>query len=73
MPLKLHAFPSLLGFLLQAFDKLKSELLHHEARLRRALDEERSLRLLCDEKEVELVYLRYEVGRSLNYESYLKE
>nr|XP_009778368.1 PREDICTED: differentially expressed in FDCP 6 homolog [Nicotiana sylvestris] len=37
-----------------AFDKLKSGLLRGEASLRKALDEERSLRLLCDEKEVEL-------------------
>ncbi|XP_070019900.1 uncharacterized protein [Nicotiana sylvestris] len=51
----------------------KSGLLSRGARLRKALDEERSLRLLCDEKEVELVRLRYEVSRSLNYKKYLKE
>ncbi|XP_070009917.1 uncharacterized protein [Nicotiana sylvestris] len=41
--------------------------------LRKSLNEERSLRLLCDEKEVELVHLRCEASRSLNYENYLKE
>nr|XP_009780181.1 PREDICTED: uncharacterized protein LOC104229267 isoform X1 [Nicotiana sylvestris] len=56
-----------------AFDKLKSGLLRCEARLWKALDEERSLRLLCDEKEVELVHLRYLLSRSLNYKNYLKE
>ncbi|XP_070008100.1 protein CROWDED NUCLEI 4-like [Nicotiana sylvestris] len=33
-----------------AFDKLKSELLRCEARLRKALDVEKSLRLLCDKR-----------------------
>ncbi|XP_075077618.1 bidirectional sugar transporter SWEET17-like [Nicotiana tabacum] len=42
-----------------AFDKLKSGLLCCEARLRKALDEERSLRHLCYVKEVELVHLQY--------------
>ncbi|XP_070014994.1 kinetochore protein SLK19-like [Nicotiana sylvestris] len=44
----------------ETFDKLKSKLLCYEARLRKALDEERSLRLLYDEKEFELVHLQYE-------------
>lgn len=50
-----------------------SELLQREAMLRKVLDEERSLRLLCYEKEVELAHLWYEVSWSLNYVSYLKE
>ncbi|XP_070012998.1 uncharacterized protein [Nicotiana sylvestris] len=33
-----------------AFDKLKSELLHREARLQKALDGEKSLRLHCDKR-----------------------
>ncbi|XP_070023158.1 uncharacterized protein [Nicotiana sylvestris] len=45
---------------MKAFDKLKSGLLRCEAMLRKALDEERSLRLLCEEKEVELAHLQYE-------------
>ncbi|XP_075076788.1 uncharacterized protein LOC107760066 [Nicotiana tabacum] len=57
----------------KAFNKLKSGLLHCEVRLQKALDKERSLRLLCDEKKVELVDLQCEVGRSLNYENHLKE
>nr|XP_016489588.1 PREDICTED: uncharacterized protein LOC107809461 isoform X3 [Nicotiana tabacum] len=44
-----------------AFDKLKSGLLRCKAKMRKALDEERYLRLLCDEKEVELVHLLYEL------------
>ncbi|XP_070010637.1 uncharacterized protein [Nicotiana sylvestris] len=39
----------------KVFDKLKFELLCHEARLRKALDRERSLRLLCERKEGELI------------------
>lgn len=70
-PFEFRAFPSLLSFLLQAFDKLKSELLRREARLRKTLAEEKSLRLLCNERE--LARLRYEASRILNYESYLKE
>ncbi|XP_070015083.1 spindle pole body component 110-like [Nicotiana sylvestris] len=54
------------------FNKLKSELLRREARLRKALDGEKSLRLLCTKKEDDLVYLRYEANQSLNYESRLK-
>ncbi|XP_070029433.1 uncharacterized protein [Nicotiana sylvestris] len=50
---RLH-FPS------KAFDKLKFELLRCEARLRKALDREKSLRLLCDERGKELRHLRYE-------------
>nr|XP_009794299.1 PREDICTED: uncharacterized protein LOC104241072 isoform X2 [Nicotiana sylvestris] len=56
-----------------AFDKLKSELLRREARLRKALDGEKSLRLLCDKRREELVYLRYEANRSLNNESHLEK
>ncbi|XP_075096252.1 uncharacterized protein LOC107809276 [Nicotiana tabacum] len=56
-----------------AFDRLRSELLHHGARLRKSLYEDRSLRLLYEEKEVELAYLQYEACRSSNYESYLME
>ncbi|XP_070014138.1 uncharacterized protein [Nicotiana sylvestris] len=53
----------------EAFDKLKSGLLRCEARLRKALDEERSLRPLCDEKELQkkmeaLERLRDKVGRA---------
>nr|XP_009780186.1 PREDICTED: uncharacterized protein LOC104229270 [Nicotiana sylvestris] len=43
--------------LADAFDKLKSKLLHHDVGLRKALDEERYLR---HEKEIELAHLRYE-------------
>lgn len=55
-----------------AFDKLKSELLRCEASLRKALDGEKSLRLLCDKRGDELVYLRYKANRILNYESHLE-
>ncbi|XP_070024951.1 uncharacterized protein [Nicotiana sylvestris] len=44
----------------EAFDKLKSELLHHEARLRKALDREKSLRILCARKESELLEIKTE-------------
>ncbi|XP_070007807.1 uncharacterized protein [Nicotiana sylvestris] len=44
-----------------AFDKLKSELLCYEARLRKDLDGEKSLRLLCDKRGKELSHLRYEL------------
>ncbi|XP_070019962.1 uncharacterized protein [Nicotiana sylvestris] len=37
-----------------AFKKLRSKLFHRDARLRKALDREKSLRLLCTEKEDEL-------------------
>ncbi|XP_070025793.1 uncharacterized protein [Nicotiana sylvestris] len=43
-----------------AFNKLKSELLHRETRLRKVVDGEKSLRLLCNEREDELAHLRYE-------------
>ncbi|XP_009777488.2 uncharacterized protein [Nicotiana sylvestris] len=56
-----------------AFDRLRSELLRHGARLRKALDKGESLRLLNEEKEVELMHWRYEAYRSSNYESYLME
>ncbi|XP_070006280.1 uncharacterized protein [Nicotiana sylvestris] len=60
-------------FPLKAFDKLKSELLRREARLRKALDEEKSLRLLCDKKGKELRHLWYEMNRCLNYEGHLEK
>ncbi|XP_070022662.1 uncharacterized protein [Nicotiana sylvestris] len=60
-------------FSLKAFNKLKSELLRCETRLRKAVDGKKSLKLLCDEREDELAHLRYEASRSLNYESYLEE
>ncbi|XP_070007704.1 uncharacterized protein [Nicotiana sylvestris] len=44
-----------------AFDKLKSELFHCEAKLRKALNGEKSLRLLCDKKTRELIHLRSEL------------
>ncbi|XP_070013910.1 uncharacterized protein [Nicotiana sylvestris] len=43
---------------------LKSELLHSEAPLRKALNREKSLKLLCAAKESELVSLQCEVDRS---------
>jgi len=43
-------------FILQAFDRLRSELLHHGAKLRKILDEGESLRLLGVEKEVALMH-----------------
>ncbi|XP_070020250.1 uncharacterized protein [Nicotiana sylvestris] len=61
------------GTSMGAFNKLKSELLRHEARLRKVIDREKSLRLFCDKRKDELAYLRYEASRSLNYESYLEE
>ncbi|XP_070020235.1 uncharacterized protein [Nicotiana sylvestris] len=42
----------------KAFDKLKFELLRPEARLQKALDREKSLRLNCDKREKELIHLR---------------
>ncbi|XP_070015377.1 uncharacterized protein [Nicotiana sylvestris] len=39
------------GLVEQVFDKLKFKLLRYEARLRKALDREISLRLLCERKE----------------------
>lgn len=52
---------------------LKYELLHRGARFQKALDEDRSLRLLSKEKEVELAHWSYEAYQSLNNESYLME
>ncbi|XP_070010505.1 uncharacterized protein [Nicotiana sylvestris] len=48
----------------KAFDSLKSELLCSEAPLREALDKEKSLKLLCVEKEKELLSLRRKVDQS---------
>ncbi|XP_070010122.1 uncharacterized protein [Nicotiana sylvestris] len=56
-----------------AFDKLKYELLHYEGKLRKDLDGEKSLRLLCDNRGKELSHLWYEANRSLNYESHLEK
>ncbi|XP_070025019.1 interactor of constitutive active ROPs 5-like [Nicotiana sylvestris] len=56
-----------------AFNKLKSELLHRDTRLREAMNVEKSLRLLFDKREEKLTNLRYEASQSLNYESYLEE
>ncbi|XP_070002552.1 uncharacterized protein [Nicotiana sylvestris] len=56
-----------------AFDKLKSELLRREAKLQKALDEEKSLRLFCDEREVELAYLRYELQKKAEVLEYLRD
>ncbi|XP_019259882.1 PREDICTED: uncharacterized protein LOC109237939 [Nicotiana attenuata] len=56
----------------EAFDKLKSKLLRCEARLRKALDGEKSLRLLCDKRARELIHLRYEMNRSQNYKGCLE-
>ncbi|XP_019264484.1 PREDICTED: uncharacterized protein LOC109242107 [Nicotiana attenuata] len=60
------------SFQMKAFDKLKFELLRCEAELRKALEDEISLRLLCDKRSRELVFLRYEAGQSRDYESYLE-
>ncbi|XP_070008140.1 uncharacterized protein [Nicotiana sylvestris] len=57
----------------EAIDKLKSELLYCEARLRKALDGGKSLRLLCDKRGKELRHLWYEANQSLNYESHLEK
>nr|XP_016464392.1 PREDICTED: uncharacterized protein LOC107787349 [Nicotiana tabacum] len=50
-----------------------SELLRQGARLQKFLDEGEPLRLLSEEKEVELQHWRYEAYGSSNYESYLME
>ncbi|XP_070029330.1 uncharacterized protein [Nicotiana sylvestris] len=55
-----------------AFDKLKSELLHCEAKFHKALSGERSLRLLCDKETRELTHLRLELDRSRDYEETLE-
>ncbi|XP_070013190.1 COP1-interactive protein 1-like [Nicotiana sylvestris] len=54
------------GETMPAFNKLNFELLRHEARLRKALDEEKSLRLLCDKsrKTEDLERLWGEVGQA---------
>ncbi|XP_070029052.1 uncharacterized protein [Nicotiana sylvestris] len=56
-----------------AFDKLKSELLRCEAKLCKALNGEKSLRLLCDKKTKELIHLRSELNRSHDYEGNLEK
>ncbi|XP_070014115.1 uncharacterized protein [Nicotiana sylvestris] len=56
----------------QAFDRLMSELLCYKARLRKASDREKSLKLLCARKESELVSLRCETDRSRSRESYFE-
>ncbi|XP_070003039.1 uncharacterized protein [Nicotiana sylvestris] len=56
-----------------AFDKLKSELLCYEAKLHKALNGEKSLRLLCDKKTRELIHLRSELDRSRDYEGNLEK
>ncbi|XP_070013248.1 uncharacterized protein [Nicotiana sylvestris] len=58
---------------LEEAQRLYSELLRCESRLRKAVDGVKSLRLLCDEKEYELARLWNETSQSSNYESYLKE
>ncbi|XP_070011204.1 uncharacterized protein [Nicotiana sylvestris] len=55
------------------FDKLKSELLRYEAKLRNALNGEKSLRLLCDKKTRELTHLRSELDQSRDYKGILKK
>ncbi|XP_070028903.1 uncharacterized protein [Nicotiana sylvestris] len=55
------------------YSELKSKLLRRKARLQKAIDGEKSLRLLCDEKEDELARLQHETNQSSNYESFLKE
>ncbi|XP_070010234.1 uncharacterized protein [Nicotiana sylvestris] len=72
LPLSSSSFP-IEGTSRDAFDKLKSELLHSEARLRKALDGEKSLWLLCVKRGKELRHLQYVANRSLNYESHLEK
>ncbi|XP_070015556.1 uncharacterized protein [Nicotiana sylvestris] len=48
------------AFVEQAFNRLKFELLRHENRLRRTLDREKSLKLLCVKKESELLESKME-------------
>ncbi|XP_070006100.1 uncharacterized protein [Nicotiana sylvestris] len=55
------------------FDKLKFELLCCEAKLRKALNGEKSLRFLCDKKTRELIHLRSELDRSHDYEGNLEK
>ncbi|XP_070013885.1 uncharacterized protein [Nicotiana sylvestris] len=55
------------------FDKLKSEQLRCEAKLRKALNGEKSLRLLCDKKTRELIHLRSKLDRSHDYEGILEK
>ncbi|XP_070004818.1 uncharacterized protein [Nicotiana sylvestris] len=61
------------SFAEQTFDKLKSELLCYQARLRKAVDGEKSFRLICDKRWKKLRHLWYEANRSLNYESHLEK
>ncbi|XP_019253465.1 PREDICTED: intracellular protein transport protein USO1-like [Nicotiana attenuata] len=56
-----------------AFDKLKTELHHFEAELRRASNEEKTLKLLLDKKEEELKHLRSELTKASEYESELEK
>ncbi|XP_070030160.1 uncharacterized protein [Nicotiana sylvestris] len=48
-------------------------LLRCEARLLKALNDERSLRLLCDEKEVKLVHLQYELYKKAKALKHLQD
>ncbi|XP_070025613.1 uncharacterized protein [Nicotiana sylvestris] len=56
-----------------AFNKLKPKLLRCEAKLNKALNGEKSLRLLCDKKTKELIHLRSELNRSHDYEGNLEK
>ncbi|XP_070010590.1 uncharacterized protein [Nicotiana sylvestris] len=47
---------------MKAFDRLKSEFLRYEARLRKASDREKSLKLLCERKESELARVDAQVA-----------
>nr|XP_016440166.1 PREDICTED: intracellular protein transport protein USO1-like [Nicotiana tabacum] len=55
------------------FDKIKTELHHCEAELRRASNEEKTLRLLLDKKEEELKHLRPELTKAREYENELEK
>nr|XP_009781923.1 PREDICTED: uncharacterized protein LOC104230743 [Nicotiana sylvestris]XP_016474954.1 PREDICTED: uncharacterized protein LOC107796675 [Nicotiana tabacum] len=61
------------GFLSQDFDRLKAKLLHYEALSQEARDREKSLKLLCVAKEIELVSLRHEVDHSRAQEALLEK
>lgn len=52
---------------------MKTELRHCEAELRRALNEEKTIRLLLDKKEEELKHLRSELTKAREYESELEK
>ncbi|XP_070002533.1 MAR-binding filament-like protein 1-1 [Nicotiana sylvestris] len=56
-----------------AFNKLKSELLRCGAKLRKALNGEKSLRLVYDKKTRELIHLRSELDQSRDYEGNLEK